>query len=71
LENIFIGKRPSLFCLIIFDEVKSYVALTPGCQGSEVSELGQISQGCHSVTFSLSLSEEKGQFSNTLAVMIS
>jgi hypothetical protein len=52
-------KRPSLFCLIIIDEVKSFVALTPGCQGSEVSELGQISQRCHPVTFSLSLSKEK------------
>jgi hypothetical protein len=64
------GKRPSLFCLITIDEVKSYVALTPGCQGSEVSELGQISQRGHPVTFSLSLSEEKGHFSNTLNVMI-
>ncbi len=65
------GKRPSLFSLIISDEVKRYVALTPGCQGSEVSKLGQICQRRHPVTFSLSLSEEKGQFSNTLAVMIS
>jgi hypothetical protein len=64
-------KRSSLFCLIISDEVKSYVSLTPGCQGSEVSKLGQISQCCHPVTFSLSLSEEKEQFSNTLIVMIS